>query len=75
MRRLRIWLLWVAGGALPFCLVGVSYWWWRLGMLWTPDELPGIKFRFGLWLMLFGLALGAVICLLAVRKRDRGRAD
>ena len=74
LRRLRIGLLWVAGGALPFCLVGFLYWWWRLGMFWTPDELPGIKFRFRLWLVLLGLALGVFSCLLAMRKRGKSPA-
>ena len=68
-------IIWVALLALPFCLMGSSYWWWRLGMLWTPDELPGIQFRFRLWVGLaaFTVALAASAIIL-LRRTSRENA-
>jgi hypothetical protein len=60
--------------ALPICAVGVFYWWWRLGMLWTPDELPGIKAWLRLWAALAAVSFvagGAAFFYL----RQRGRSD
>lgn len=48
-RRVGIYVMSLALFALPICGVGALYWWWRLGMLWTPDELPGIQFQFRMW--------------------------
>ena len=67
-RRVGICVLSLALFALPLCGVGALYWWWRLGMLWTPDELPGIQFQFRLWVALFTsigvLAVSTILLLL-----------
>jgi hypothetical protein len=61
---------------LPLCAVGAFYWWWRLGMLWTPDELPGIQFQFRLWTaLLVFIAVLAVSTIALLFRRSHENAD
>jgi hypothetical protein len=41
----------------PICVFGAWLADFRLGMPWTPDELPGLKFWFQFWIGLLALSI------------------
>ncbi|GEM_PF-5799542 len=66
-----------AAFAFPVCLVGVLYWWWRLEMLWTPDELPEIESWMTRWtlLLVFSVFAGSFAIVQLRRGIPPARGD
>jgi hypothetical protein len=60
----------IAALALPVCAFQAFIWWWRLGMLWTPDELPGIQLRYRLWVSLLVVALTVTVAVVILLRRS-----